>query len=385
MGLPKANDELCTNVMDPRYEKLAENLVSYSMEVQPRDRVMIDSSAVPVEMVLALMRSVRRHGGSPFVKCVNSRLQKELVAHGNREDFEAMAAVELQQIRQMQCYVALRGSDNIFELSGVPADKQTLYYEVLKPAHDHRVNQTKWVILRWPNGAMAQSARMGTEDFEDFFFRVCTLDYSRMQPGIEALQKAMETADRVEIKGPGTDLQFSIRGIAAVPCIGLRNIPDGELYTAPVRDSVEGVLTYNTPSLYHGKCYENIHLVFEKGKIVNATANDTVAINEIFDSDGGARYIGEFSFGFNPYILEPICDTLFDEKISGSFHFTPGQAYENDADNGNRSQIHWDLVCIQRPEYGGGEIYFDGKLIRKDGLFVLPGLDQLNPKFLLRA
>ncbi|MDR2677519.1 MAG: aminopeptidase [Puniceicoccales bacterium] len=369
--------------MDPRYEKLAENLAGYSMDVQPGERVLIDNSAAPVEMVLALMRAVRKRGGRPFIKSSDSRLRREFIAHGTHEDFEAMGDVELRQIRQMQCYAVFRGSHNTFEMSDVPVEQQQAYTQAVKPAHEYRVNKTKWVLLEWPTGAMAQSAHMSTEAFEEFFFRVCTLDYGRMRPGIEALQSAMLSTDRVEIKGPGTDLQFSIRGIPAVPCIGERNIPDGEVYTAPIRDSVEGTLSYNTRSIYHGKCFENIRFTFQKGKIVEAVANDTKTINEILNGDEGARYIGEFSFGFNPHILEPICDTLFDEKIAGSFHFTPGNAYENDADNGNRSQIHWDLVCIQRPEYGGGEIYFDGKLIRKDGLFVVPGLDRLNPTHLL--
>ncbi|MDR1456556.1 MAG: aminopeptidase [Puniceicoccales bacterium] len=369
--------------MDPRYEKLAKNLVDYSMDTQPGERVLIDNSAAPEEMVLALMRAVRERGAKPFVKISDARIRREFIAHGTREDFEAVGDLELRQIQQMQCYVVFRGSHNTFEMSDVPVEQQQIYCKAIKSAHEYRVNKTKWVLLEWPTSAMAQSARMSTEAFEKFFFRVCTLDYGRMRPGIEALQSAMQSADRVMIKGPGTDLQFSIRGIPAIPCIGERNIPDGEIYTAPVRDSVEGILSYNTRSIYHGKCFENVRFTFERGKIVEAVASDTEAINKILDSDDGARYIGEFAFGFNPHILEPICDTLFDEKIAGSFHFTPGNAYENDADNGNRSQIHWDLVCIQRPEYGGGEIYFDGQLIRKDGLFVAAGLDRLNPAHLL--
>ncbi|MDR2341043.1 MAG: aminopeptidase [Puniceicoccales bacterium] len=369
--------------MDPRYKRLAENLAGYSMDVRPGERVLIDNCAAPAEMVLALMRAVRRRGGRPFVKCSDSRIRREFITNGTHEDFEAIGEIELQQIQQMRCYAVFRGSHNTFEMSDVPEEQQQAYSKATRPALEYRVNKTKWVLLVWPTSAMAQSARMSTEAFEEFFFRVCTLDYGRMKPGIEALQFAMQNTNQVTIKGPGTDLQFSIRGISGVPCIGERNIPDGEVYTAPIRDSVEGTLTYNTRSIYHGKCFENIRFTFRKGKIVEAVANDAEALNEILDSDEGARYIGEFAFGFNPHILEPICDTLFDEKIAGSFHFTPGNSYENEADNGNRSQIHWDLVCIQRVEYGGGEIYFDGKLIRKNGLFVVPGLDKLNPTYLL--
>jgi len=186
----------------------------------------------------------------------------------------------------------------------------------------------------------------------------------------------------VELKGPNTDLSFSIKGIGAIASGGGHNIPDGEVFSCPVIDSVEGEITYNAPSVYQGVSFDNVHLKFEKGKIVHAESNNTKRLNEILDSDEGARYIGEFAIGFNPHILEPMRDILFDEKMAGSFHFTPGQAYEQ-ADNGNRSQVHWDLVQIQRPEYGGGEIRFDGELVRKDGLFVKPGLDKLNPDYLL--
>jgi aminopeptidase len=231
---------------------------------------------------------------------------------------------------------------------------------------------------------MAQQAMMSTESFEDFFFRVCTQDYSRMVKGMQTLETLMANADQVHLKGPDTDLRFSIKGIGAVACGGSHNIPDGEVFSCPVKDSVEGEITYNAPTIYQGVSFDRIHLKFEKGKIVHADGSNAERLNEILDSDAGARYIGEFAIGFNPHILEPMRDILFDEKIAGSFHFTPGQAYE-EADNGNRSQVHWDMVQIQRPEYGGGEIWFDGELIRKDGLFVKEALKTLNPDYLLNG
>ncbi|MEC7775506.1 MAG: aminopeptidase, partial [Planctomycetota bacterium] len=219
---------------------------------------------------------------------------------------------------------------------------------------------------------------MSTESFEDFYFDVCTVDYAAMAERMKPLEERMKNAGDVHISGPGTDLKFSVKDIPAVGCAGEYNIPDGEVFTAPVKDSVEGTLSVNTPSLYQGTVFDNIVLEFSKGKIVKATANHTEKIDSILDSDEGARYIGEFAIGFNPKVLEPMMDILFDEKIAGSFHFTPGNAYD-DADNTNRSEVHWDLVTIQRPEYGGGEIWFDGELIRKDGLFVTDDLAGLNP------
>lgn len=369
-------------IIDPRFNQLAEGLTGFSTALKKGERVLIDAFDVPDAIVIALIRATRARGAHPYVQIHRARVTRELTLGAVEDQYEPHAAVELARMQKMDAYIALRGSENIFEASDVPAEKVQLVSRLMKPVLDYRVGRTKWVVLRWPTSAMAQQAGMSTEAFEDFYFRVCTLDYGRMVPGMKALAALMEKTDRVEITGPGTDLKFSIKGIGAVPCGGLRNIPDGEVFSCPVRDSVEGVIQYNAPTVYLGTSFDNIRLVFKRGKIVEATSSNTKRLNEILDSDTGARYIGEFALGFNPHILQPMRDILFDEKIAGSFHFTPGQAYE-DCGNGNKSQVHWDMVCIQRPEYGGGEIRFDGKLIRKDGLFVPKALQKLNPEYLL--
>ena len=287
-------------------------------------------------------------------------------------------------MEKMDCYVAVRGSDNVTELADVPSEKMHLFdtYYQTPVHHDIRVKKTRWVVLRYPNSAMAQLANTSVEAFEEFYFKVCNLDYSKMGEAMKSLIAFMNRTDRVKIVGPGTDLSFSIKNIPAVPCAGDRNIPDGEVYTAPVRNSINGTLSYNAPAVFQGVTFENIFFRFENGKIVEAKSNDTARLNSILDTDEGARYIGEFAIGVNPYIIKPMKDTLFDEKIMGSFHFTPGNCYE-EAPNGNSSAIHWDLVCIQTPEYGGGEIYFDDVLIRKDGRFVVEELECLNPENLI--
>lgn len=369
-------------IIDPRFTELAKGLTGFSTALRKGERVLIDAFDVPDAIVLALVRAARARGAHPYVQIHRARITRELTMHAVEEQYASHADVELARMRNMDAYIALRGSENIFEASDVPSEKVQLVSRMMKPVLDYRVGKTKWVVLRWPTSAMAQQAAMSTEAFEDFYFRVCTLDYRRMEPGMKALAALMEKTDRVEITGPGTELRFSINGIGAVPCGGLRNIPDGEVFSCPVRDSVEGVVQYNAPTVYLGTSFDNIRLVFKRGKIVEATSSNTKRLNEILDSDDGARYIGEFALGFNPHILQPMRDILFDEKIAGSFHFTPGQAYE-DCGNGNKSQVHWDMVCIQRPEYGGGEIRFDGKLIRKDGQFVPKALHKLNPEYLL--
>ena len=367
---------------DPRYDALAKVLVSHSTKLKKGERVLIDVAETPEEFVIALIRAVREAKAEPFVTIHTNRISRELALGVTATQAATMAEIDLVRLKKMQAYIAVRGSHNMAEMADVPQEKSALLSSKLRPALDYRINKTRWVVLRWPNPSMAQMGQMSTEAFADFFFRVCTLDYAAMIPGMKALKALMDRTDRVEITGPGTDLRFSIKGIGSVICGGEHNIPDGEVFSCPVKDSVEGHITFNAPTTARGIAFDNVRLEFSKGKIVKATANNTKALNEILDTDAGSRFIGEFSLGFNPHILHPMRDILFDEKIAGSFHFTPGQAYEV-AGNGNKSAVHWDMVCIQRPDYGGGEVWFDGKLIRKDGLFLPASLQSLNPDRLL--
>lgn len=363
---------------DPRYSKLARLLVHYSTKVKKGDHVLLDMIDVPDEFTIELMRAVRAKGASPFVEVRHTRVTREILRDTNDRHATVIRDIEMMRMKKMQAYIAIRGSGNTSENSDVPPDLMAMYSRILRPVLDYRVDKTNWCVLRWPTPSMAQSAGMSTEAFEDLYFDVCTMDYARMARAMVPLHKRMGRADRVRITAPGTDLTFSIKGIGAQMCRGDRNIPDGEVYSCPVKKSVNGCIQYNTPTLYSGTKFENVRLEFKDGKIIAASANNTKRLNEILDTDAGSRYVGEFAIGFNPYIQNPMCDILFDEKISGSLHFTPGQAYA-ECGNGNKSAVHWDMVLIQRPEWGGGEIWFDDELIRKDGLFVPKDLRPLNP------
>jgi aminopeptidase len=368
-------------MIDPRYSKLAKLLVRYSTALKKGDRVLIDAIEVPDEFTVELIRSARSAGAIPFIEVRHGRVAREILRGTDQRHAAVVRDVEMFRMKKMQAYIALRGSANINETSDVPGDRMALYSRVLRPVIDYRVNKTRWVVLRWPTPSMAQSAGMSTEAFENLYFDVCTMNYPRMAKAMVPLERRMRRADWVEIKAPGTDLSFSIKGIGAKMCKGDRNIPDGEVFSCPVKNSVDGRIQFNTPTIYAGTRFDTVRLEFKDGKVVNATSNNTKRLNEILDTDEGARYVGEFSLGFNPYILNPMCDILFDEKIAGSMHFTPGQAYE-ECDNGNRSAVHWDMVLIQRKEWGGGEIWFDGELIRKDGRFLPRDLKPLNPEHL---
>lgn len=364
-------------MIDPRNDKLADILVNYSTRVKKGELVYVEIKGVPtLELGKAVVRAVTKAGGVPFWYYNDESMIRQFLMKNTETQIREFAKFHLAMMKRTDAYIGIRGSNNPFDLNDIPRKKIDMFNKLFyKPVHlQQRVKRTKWVVLRFPNDAMAQLAKQPQEVFEKFYYDVCCIDYARMSKAMDPLVKLMKKTNKVHIKGKGTDLTLSIKGIPPVKCDGHRNIPDGEVYTAPVRDSVNGVLQYNTPSLYEGTVFEGIRFEFKNGKIVKATANnDTAKLNRILDTDSGSRYIGEFAIGVNPMVKEPMKDTLFDEKIDGSFHFTPGQCYD-EAPNGNKSAIHWDLVCIQRSDYGGGEIYFDGKLIRKNGVFVHPAL-----------
>ena len=363
---------------DPRYQKLARLLVEYSTQLKKGDHVLLDVIDVPDEFSVELIRAARAAGTTPVVEVRHTRINREILRDTTPQHARLMCDLDLARMKKMQAYIAIRGSANASENADVASDRMALYSRITRPVLNYRVSKTRWCVLRWPSPSMAQAAGMSTEAFENLYFDVCTLNYRKMARAMGPLERRMKKADQVRIKSPGTDLAFSIKGIGAKMCKGDRNIPDGEVFSCPIKDSINGCIQFNTPSLYSGTKFANVCLEFKAGKIVKATGNNTQRLNEILDTDAGARYTGEFALGFNPYILNPMCDILFDEKIAGSLHLTPGQAYD-ECDNGNRSAVHWDMVLIQRPEWGGGEVWFDGELIRKNGMFVPQDLKPLNP------
>lgn len=366
---------------DPRVTRLAELLVSHSTKIKEDDLVMIsavDPSAYP--LVEELIGLIAKKGAHPFVQLTAQTVQRKLYTHATDKVLELMRASELEMAKKMTAYIGIRSLENKFELNDVPQKQMMKVTKEYRKDVSNEIMSKKWVTLMFPTPGFAQASNMSMEAFEEFFFNVTTLDYAKMDKAMDPMKKLLEKTDKVHIKGPGrTDITLSIKGLPAIKCAGEYNIPDGEIFTAPVKDSINGVIEYNTPSVYLGTKFDKVILTFENGKIVNFEGTSPEKLAEIFNADEGARYVGEFAFGVNPYIVEPTVNILFDEKISGSIHLTPGMAY-GECNNGNTSSIHWDLVMIQTPEYGGGEIYFDGVLVRKDGRFVLPELFGLNPE-----
>lgn len=365
--------------MNIEIQKLAKRIVEYSINVQPKEKVLIMYFSNKCKnLIKELIKNINNSGGVPFYKLVDKELDALLLNQNNDGVIDLLVSQLEYEVNKFDSIIYVRYTENEYETKSVDSIYKVKLSLKSRPFNDIRVNQRKWVLFNYPSVIDAYKAHMSFDEFYNYAFSVMNVDYSKMREKLEPLKQLMEKTDKVRMVGPGTDISFSIKGMPAIPCCGTANIPDGEIYTAPIKDSVNGKITYNTASPYNGNVFNNVSLTFKNGKIIEANCDEEVSeLNKIFDTDEGARYIGEFAIGVNPKIMEPIGDILYDEKIYGSIHFTPGKAYD-DCYNGNCSSIHWDLVWIQRSEYGGGEIYFDDILIRKDGLFVLDELKELN-------
>lgn len=370
--------------IDVRLVTMAEQIVKKSLKLKKGEKVFIEGFSNSVkDLFNEVIKQATKVGAIPFWYFNDNNFIKSFVSNANEAQMKEFGRFHAEIMAKCDAYVGIRGYDDMFLLSDVKEKQMHLYQEYFyTPVHfDIRVPKTKWVVMRYPNNTMSALSRMSTEAFEDFYFKACLVDYQKMAKAMKPLQKLMDKTDKVRIVAPGTDLEFSIKGLGSVICDGQMNLPDGEVYTAPVKNSINGVIQFNTDTVYGGEYFSNIRLEFKDGKIVKgiSTANND-KFQKLLDLDAGSRYMGEFALGVNPFVTKPMLDILFDEKISGSLHMAIGNSYDDVTHNGNRSAIHWDLVLIQTPEWGGGEIWFDGKLIRKNGKFVIKELEGLNPE-----
>lgn len=360
---------------------LAQKLLRFSVNLQPGENILIQLSGLNgIGLVRALAQEARAIGAHPFFNIQDTETQRILLEAGDATYWERQANVDgLPLMKQMHAFIGIRASLNIYESADVTKAANKAYAEkYLHPVHfEQRVKQTKWCILRYPSEAFAMNAKMPTSRFTEYFYDACLLDYSQLKEAMLPLEEMLRAGKEIHMKGEGTDIRFSIEGQNWVPCYGTHNIPDGELFSAPLLHSVNGHIRY-APSVYQGKPFEFVELHVKDGVVVDFDSSNNAALRDILDTDEGARRFGEFSFGTNPVIESPMYDILFDEKIYGSNHLTLGQDYD-EAANGNKSAIHWDLVCI------GADVYLDGVLIRNGREFVHPKLVGLNPSALLTA
>ena len=369
--------------IDERITKLAENILKNSVELKKGEKIYIEAfSESTKDLFNEFIRIAAKMGAVPFYFYNDNSFVKNLVENSNPNQIEQYAKWHAGLMDEMDCYVAVRGYDDLFALSDIAPAKMKAYNQIYyNMVHfDRRIAKTRWCVMRYPNDTMAAVSKMSRKALEDFFFEACLVDYKKMGKAMKPLKDLMDKTDKVRIKGPNTDLEFSIKGLKAIVCDGKMNIPDGEVYTAPVKNSINGHIQFNTDTVYGGTFYSNVYLEFKDGKIIKAESRaNNDKLQKQINVDEGARYMGEFAIGVNPYIRKEMLDILFDEKIACSLHMAIGNSYNDETFNGNRSSVHWDLVLIQDKAHGGGEIWFDDKLVRKDGLFVLPELKKLNP------
>ena len=365
--------------MEDKLKTLADTIVNHSIKVEEGENVKIMVETLePIDLVKEIVKLINNKKANVDVEITSPELQSLIGTGTTDKKIELLREKEKFNVDNFDSFIRIFCNMGDFNSSIVPEDITTKIGNALKEYRDIRTNKRKWVLLNYPSIIDSQKAGMNYDDFKEFSFNAMCYDYEEMANDLKPLKELMEKTDKVRITGTDTDISFSIKGIPAIVCSGEFNIPDGECFTAPVKESVNGVIKYNTPSPYRGKVFHGVTLEFENGKIIKATCDeDDEELNKIFDSDEGARYVGEFSIGTNPMIKYPMGDILFDEKIIGSIHFTPGCCYD-EAPNGNSSSIHWDMVLIQREDFGGGNIYFDDVLIRENGLFVIDELKHLN-------
>lgn len=356
------------------FKKIAENIVEYSLELKQGEylNILIQGNSQNV-----LGREIERIANEKGIITRYAFLNYENFETFTDEEFEKFVERELK-IMQL-CDACVRVVDMVpVQLSDKAVERRNHFLKIVR---DDVMLKKRWNLTSVPCRENFKSEEEYRE-LLDTYIKSCSIDYNEMSKAMDKLVNRLSKGNMVRIVAKGTDLTFSIKGMPAIKCFGKLNLPDGEIFTAPIKDSVNGYITYNLPSVQNGITHNNIYFEFRNGKIVREYSDNTEELTKVLNTDEGARCIGEFSFGVNPYVKKFFNNTLYDEKIRGSIHLTPGDAYE-ECDNGNRSIVHWDLVQSHNPEHGGGEIWVDGELIRKDGIFVADYLKCLNPSNLI--
>ena len=360
---------------DPRIAKLANNLLTHSVKLEKGQTLIISSTAEAKDLVIELVRQTYQIGGFPIVRLSDEEISRAVLMGITEQQSKSMLADITHLFERADAYIGISAGRNEFELADVPMDRKNAHSKHFgQPLREIGRTKNVWCGLNYPNASMAQLAGTSLEAFEDFYFDVCSMDYSKMHNAMLPLKELMERTDKVRIvhQDTGTDLTFSIKGQYATICAGTHNIPDGEIMTTPLKYSANGKIKFNIPQMSKSSVlHHDLELEFKDGKIIKASSSNTKSLNEEIDCDEGARYLGEFAFGVNPYITKPMNDILFDEKIAGSIHIALGKGYEEncaDKENMNRSSLHWDVILLNP------DIYFDDVLIRKNGKFVLPQL-----------
>ncbi len=356
-------------MVDPRVRKLAEILVDYSTKVKKGDRVLIDADVDAHPLILEVYKLCLQRGAYPRVKIRYPGLAYIFFKYASAEQVRYFPEVEYYEIKHTDVYIRIRAPRNLRELESVDPTKISERMKVLKPILDWRVDKTRWVVVDYPTPALAQEAGMSMEEYEDFLFKACLIDWKELSKKLHKLKEILDKTDKVKIIGEDTELEFSIKGRVAIVADGEKNMPDGEVFTSVLEDSVNGYIYFDLPAVYLGRVVEGVRLEFKDGVVVKASARvNEELLKRILETDEGARRIGEFGIGLNYNITRPTKNILFDEKIGGTIHLALGRGYKETLSK-NESAIHWDLIKDMRKK--GSRIYFDGKLVFEDGKWLI--------------
>jgi aminopeptidase len=353
---------------DPRWQQLAEVLVNYSTGTKPSEKVLI---TMMEETTFPLTRAVYteavKAGGLPHVEFQSVLLERDLMLHGAKEQLDWVPELNAYGMEWADVYIGLRGARNPFEFSNVSPENIAAHKRAMGIVSGMRNDHTRWVLVRVPNESFAQQAEMSHDEMMDFFFEATLRDWAKEAEWYREVQKVFQAAKTVRIVGLNTDLTFSTEGRIYEVADGHLNMPDGEVFTAPVDDSAEGHIYFEFPGVYFGERIPGINLEFSKGKVAKASAEgNQELLQELIKMDEGSNRIGEFGVGINYGIQRFVSDILYDEKIGGTIHIALGRAYA-ECGGVNQSALHWDIIKDLREQ---GELHLDGKKIFEKGKFL---------------
>lgn len=354
--------------MDKRWDALASILVNYSIGVKPGDRVLITMMEVETEpLARACYREAVKAGGYPFIEYQSAYLEKDLMLNGSMDQVEWVNEMCLKGMDWADCYIGLRGARNPYEWSGIPGTRLSAHKRSLGRVSAER-NHTRWVLTRVPNEAFAQQSHMPAEDMMDFYFNAALVDWKKEGAALRKVKDLMMSGSSVRVTGRETDITFTTAGRIYAVADGHINMPDGEVYTCPVEESVNGTIYFEFPGAYAGNYIEGIRLTFKDGTLIHSSAETNEGLlKEILGTDEGASTLGEFGIGLNYGITGYCGDILYDEKIGGTIHFAMGRGYPECLGN-DRSALHWDIIKDTRKE---GAVYLDGRKVMEKGIWLV--------------
>jgi aminopeptidase len=354
---------------DPRWNNLADVLINYSTVTKPGEKVLITMMEIDtLPLARAVHAEVVKAGGLPQVEFQSAYLERDLMLYGNQEQLDWVPELNAYGMEWADVYIGLRGARNPHEFTGIAPQKITAHKRAMGKVSAMRNELTRWVLVRVPNESFAQQAETSLEEMMDFFFNATLRDWAEESKRYHELMEVFQAAEEVRIVGRETDLRFSTKDRIYEAADGHLNMPDGEIFTAPVDDSAEGHIYFEFPGVYVGQQIEGIRLELSGGEVVKASAeSNEELLHELLRMDEGAKRLGEFGVGTNFGITRFSYDILYDEKIGGTIHLALGRAYAENKGI-NQSALHWDIVKDLREE---GEIYLDGKSVFEKGQFLV--------------